>query len=59
MKKKKVKEAKAHADLGSLDVSVTSFGEIDGKLDIDKINNFLNKNVVDKKLDADQIKEQE
>jgi hypothetical protein len=54
--KKKDKTAKAHKELGELDVNVTSFGEIDGKLDIDKINAFLDRNVADKKLEGDQIK---
>ena len=49
------KKAKVHPDLNDFDVSVTQFGEIEGSLDIDKINQFLNKNVDDKKLSGDQI----
>ncbi len=56
MKQKKAKDAKVHADLGSIDVTVTKFGEIGGNLDIDKINEFLNDNVDDKKLTKDQQK---
>ena len=50
------KKAKAHPDLGELDISVTEFGEIKGSLNIDKINKFLDKNVDDKKLSKGQIK---
>jgi len=49
------KKAKAHPDLGKFDISVTKFGEIEGSLNIDKINKFLDKNVEDKKLSKDQI----
>jgi hypothetical protein len=50
MKNQKTKATKAHPELGEIDVNITSFGEIDGRLDIDKINKFLDKNVADKKL---------
>jgi hypothetical protein len=55
MAKAEDKKAKAHPDLGELDISVTEFGEIKGSLNIDKINKFLDKNVDDKKLSKDQI----
>ena len=57
MKNQKTKAAKAHPVLGEIDINVTSFGEIDGRLDIDKINKFLDKNVTDKKLAKDQLKD--
>lgn len=47
---KKNKTAKVHKDLDGLNVNVDSFGEITGNMNIDKINEFLNKNVDDKKL---------
>ena len=43
MKNQKTKTTKAHPELGEIDVNITSFGEIDGRLDSDK-------NVADKKL---------
>ena len=55
-KKQQAKKAKVHPDLNDFDVSVTKFGEIEGSLDIDKINQFLNNNVEDKKLNEDQLK---
>ena len=57
MKNQKTKAAKAHPELGEIDINVTSFGEIDGRLDIDKINKFQDKNVTDKKLAKDQLKD--
>jgi len=53
--KKQPGKAKAHPELGTFDVSVTEFGEIEGSMSIDKINKFLDKNVKDKKLSDEQI----
>ena len=47
---KKQEKAKVHKDLEGLDLSVDSFGEIKSSMPIDQINQFLNKNVEDKKL---------
>lgn len=51
---------KVHKDLQGFDVSIDSFGEIRSNMDIEKINEFLNKNVDDKKLaernDYDEMK---
>ena len=53
--KKKPKVAK---DLSGFEISIDTFGEISSNLQIDKINEFLNKNVDDKKLrDRDDIEE--
>lgn len=53
--KKKPKVAK---DLTGFEISIDTFGEITSNLQIDKINEFLNKNVDDKKLrDRDDIEE--
>jgi hypothetical protein len=50
-KPNKVKpKARVHKDLDGLDVSIDSFGEIRSNTKIEKINEFLNKNVDDKKL---------
>ena len=57
MAKKKDDKAKVHKDLEGLDVGVNSFGEVTSNLDIDKINEFLNKNVEDKKLKERDEKE--
>lgn len=45
--KKKPKVAK---ELDGFEISIDTFGEIKSNLQIDKINEFLNKNVEDKKL---------
>lgn len=42
--------------LEGLDITINSFGEIKSNLNIDNINDFLNKNVDDKKLrDRDDV----
>ena len=41
---------KVHKQLEGLDLTINSFGEINMSLSIEKINEFLNKNVDDKKL---------
>ena len=38
MTNKQPKKAKVHPELNDFDVSVTEFGEIEGSLNIDKIN---------------------
>ena len=58
MTKKKSKKEATHKDdqpvvnpdLKGFNVEIDSFGELKTSYDIDKINNFLNKNVEDKKL---------
>jgi len=60
MTKKKKKEAdpKVHEDLKGFKMEINSFGEISSSLSIDKINEFLNKNVEDKKLkDRDDLQD--
>lgn len=49
-KKKKTEEPKVHEELKGFKMEVNSFGEISSTLSIDKINEFLNNNVEDKKL---------
>jgi hypothetical protein len=49
-KKQNKPKPKVHKDLQGFDVSIDSFGEIKTNMDIEKINEFLNKNVDDKKL---------
>lgn len=52
---------KVNKELEGFDINIDSFGEIQSSLPIDKINEFLNKNVDDKKLrdrdDLDELKE--
>lgn len=51
---------KVASELEGLEVSIDPFGEIKNTLSIEKINEFLNKNVDDKKLrdrdDLDELK---
>ncbi|WP_026994515.1 hypothetical protein [Flectobacillus major] len=41
---------KVHDELDGFDIKINSFGEINRSIDIDKINEFLNKHMDDKKL---------
>jgi hypothetical protein len=41
---------KVHKELQGFDIKINSFGEITSTFDMDKINEFLNRNVEDKKL---------
>lgn len=54
MTKKKMPPKKdlprVHKELSGFDIEINSFGEINTTFSIDKINEFLNKNVDDKKL---------
>lgn len=58
-KKKKEEEPRVHDELKGFKMEINSFGEISSSFPIDKINEFLNKNVEDKKLKDrdDQAKE--
>ncbi|SMD42663.1 hypothetical protein SAMN00777080_1225 [Aquiflexum balticum DSM 16537] len=60
-KAKKEETPKVHKDLEGFKMNINSFGEISSSFPIDKINEFLNKNVEDKKLkdreDIDDIKD--
>lgn len=47
---KNKKHPKVNAELEGFDLRVDSFGEIRSNLSVDKINEFLNRNVDDKKL---------
>jgi hypothetical protein len=51
-KKKSVKKGKpkVNSELDGFDIQINSFGEIITSYDLDKINEFLDKNVDDKKL---------
>ncbi|CAH0996591.1 hypothetical protein EMA8858_02723 [Emticicia aquatica] len=56
MAKKKIEDTttpekpRVHKDLNGFDIKINSFGEIQMSYDIEKINQFLNKTVDDKKL---------
>ncbi|MGE0770705.1 MAG: hypothetical protein AB7K37_03255 [Cyclobacteriaceae bacterium] len=57
---KKQGKPKVHKDLSGFEISVDQFGEIKSNMNIEKINEFLNQNVDDKKLaerqDYDDLK---
>jgi len=43
-------KARVHKELNGLDISIDQFGEIKSNMNIEKINEFLDRNVDDKKL---------
>ena len=49
-KKKKEEQPRVHEELKGFKMEINSFGEISSILPIEAINDFLNKNVEDKKL---------
>jgi len=49
-KSKKDAKPKVHSALEGFDITIDKFGQIKSNLPIEKINEFLNKNVDDKKL---------
>lgn len=62
MPKKKSTEGKpkVNPELDGLEININEFGEIVTNYDINKINDFLNRNVEDKKLkQADDKQEKE
>ena len=48
--KKKNDAAELHKDLKGFDIKINEFGEISSSFPIERLNQFLNKNVDDKKL---------
>lgn len=52
MPKKKPKKGKpeVHEELEGFEIKINEFGEIVSNLDVEKLNQFLNQNVDDKKL---------
>lgn len=48
--KKEKEKPKVNKDLEGFDIKINSFGEIVTSYDLDKVNDFLDKNVDDKKL---------
>lgn len=57
-KKEKANTPKVHPDLEGFNVEVNSFGEVRVNYDMDKLNQFLNRNVADKKFkDRDDLGE--
>lgn len=47
---KKDGDPEVHEDLKGFDIKINTFGEIKSNIVVDKLNDFLNENVDDKKL---------
>ncbi len=61
MPKKKPKSGKpeVHKDLEGFDIKINAFGEIESNFDVNKLNDFLDENVEDKKLNSSNSKAEE
>lgn len=58
MKKKKKEDiAETHPDLKGLRMRVDQFGRLDTSISLERINDFLDKNVIDKKLNEEEWEE--
>lgn len=57
-KKNKIDEAQVNPELRGLDIRVNEFGEIISNVSIEKLNDFLDRNVMDKKLEEKRQKDQ-
>jgi hypothetical protein len=57
---KRKQKPKVHKELEGFEISINQFGELSSNLPIEKLNEFLDKNVEDKKLaerdDYDELK---
>jgi len=53
-KMKKEGSPEVHEELEGFDIKINSFGEIESNVVVDKLNTFLDKNVVDKKLTSNE-----
>lgn len=57
-KKTKIEEAQVNPELRGLDIRVNEFGEIISNVSVEKLNDFLDRNVADKKLEEKKQKDQ-
>jgi hypothetical protein len=59
MKKKKKEDiAETHPDLKGLRMGVDQFGRLDTSISLERINDFLDKHVIDKKLNEEEWEEE-
>ena len=58
-KTSKKEQPKVHDELRGFDIKINEFGEIQSNLGIERLNEFLNENVEDKKLAEKKSKDEE
>lgn len=56
-KHKKEEESKVNPELKGLDIRVNELGEIEANISVEKLNDFLDRNVKDRKLEEKKEKE--
>lgn len=55
-KKKETKKTKVHRELEGFDIKINESGEVESNITIEKLNDFLDKNVEDKKFKDIDVK---
>ena len=55
-KKKDEKKPKVHKELEGFDIKINSSGEVESNISVDELNEFLDKNVEDKKFKDIDVK---
>jgi len=58
-KMKKRGNPSVHNELDGFDIKINPFGELQSNFEIDKINDFLNENIDDKKLTDNPSEEED
>jgi len=58
-KMKKEGDPEVHDDLKGFNIKISAFGEITSNIEVDKLNDFLDDNVEDKKLKNLNAEEEE
>lgn len=58
-KMKKTGDPEVHEDLKGFDIKINTFGELHSNYEVDKLNEFLNDKVEDKKLNETKESEEE
>ncbi len=53
-KMKKQGQPNVHDDLSGFDIKINELGELESSFSVDKINEFLNDNVKDKKINDEE-----
>ncbi len=57
IKKNTTEEPKVHEELKGFSININKFGEMESSIQVDKINEFLNENVEDKRLNNNSEEE--
>jgi len=56
---KKTGDPEVHEDLKGFDIKINTFGELHSNYEVDKLNDFLNDNVEDKKVNDNSTQDEQ